>query len=176
MSEQESIVIRRYHRDALPSPQALEAFARLNLAWIERHFALEEHDREQLFEAATHIFAVDGQLFLAEAASGEIVGTCALTRSNAHSWELAKMCVAEAYGGQGIGQRLCEAALSWAKTTDAEKVWLESNSKLETAVRLYRRVGFVEVESRPSPYARANIWMECPLRASTPQTGLPPEF
>jgi putative acetyltransferase len=166
MSEQESIVIHRYHQDVPPSPQALEAFARLNLDWIERYFALEEHDREQLFEAAAHIFAGGGQLFLAEAASGEVVGTCALSRSDGNSWELAKMCVDGAYGGRGIGQRLCEAALSWAKTTDAEKVWLESNRKLEPAIRLYRRVGFVEVASRPSPYARADIWMDYPLRAS----------
>ena len=160
MSETEPIVIRRYHRDAPPTPAAAEAFARLNLAWIERNFAVEEHDREQLFQAATHIFAGGGQLFLAETQSGAIIGTCALAASGADEWELAKMTVADEYGGRGIGQRLCETALAWAKETGARLVWLESNRRLGTALRLYQRVGFREVAPRPTPYARADIWME----------------
>ena len=136
-----------------------EAFAALNRVWLERHFAVEPHDLEQLYDAETHILNGGGRIFLASA--GEtIVGTVALIASGTGSFEMAKMSVADSHKGQGIGRRLCDAALAWARSTGASYVWLESNRRLTPALGLYESVGFREVPLSPSPYARADIKME----------------
>jgi hypothetical protein len=47
----------------------------------------------------------------------------------------------------------------------ADRVYLESNTILEPAIRLYRKLGFDEFVGEPSPYARCNIQMVLDVRA-----------
>lgn len=143
-----------------------DAFARLNLAWIEQHFVVEPHDREQLHEPETWILPNGGQIFIA-LVGDEPVGTCALIASAPGEFEMAKMCVREDFQGQGIGRALGEHALRWAAEQGARRVWLESNRRLETAIALYRKLGFVELPAQETPYARCDIWMERLLTAAS---------
>ena len=81
--------------------------------------------------------------------------------------ELAKMAVAPAYQGHGVGETLARRAIAWARNDyRADMMFLETNSKLAGAIRLYERLGFVR---RPLPahseYARADVYMELALRA-----------
>ena len=41
--------------------------------------------------------------------------------------------------------------------------YLETNSILEPAVNLYRKLGFKDVAGGASPYCRCNVQMELPL-------------
>jgi putative acetyltransferase len=137
-----------------------EAFLNLNIAWISRYFQIEPHDEDQLREPESHILASGGQVWLAITEENEIVGTCALITTAPGEYELAKMSVADHCQGQGVGKRLCETAVDWARTAGAQRLWLESNRKLTPALRLYEKAGFREVPLVPSPYARADIRME----------------
>lgn len=139
-------------------------FKRLNMEWISRYFAVEPHDLEQLEQPDTYILPNGGQIILAKLGE-EIVGTIALVSDgpNARSYELAKMVVAPAAQGRGIGRQLGQAALEVARQAGATRVWLESNRVLSPAIALYRQLGFREVPGRPTPYSRANIWMEINL-------------
>lgn len=134
-------------------------FKRLNVAWISQLFQLEEHDIEQLDHPETHILPNGGHILLAQSA-GEIVGTAALIATGDNTYELAKMSVTPAFQGKGIGKLLAVAALDYARQAGARMVWLESNRKAKAALELYKRVGFVEVPLRPSPYTRADVCME----------------
>lgn len=147
------------------APEHGKAFADLNLTWIERYFVVEPHDREQLHDPQTHILAAGGAIFIALSAAGEVVATCALVAdaTDPGMYELAKMAVADDFQGQGIGRRIGEAAISWARARGASRIWLESNRRLAPALGLYRRLGFMEVPHIPSPYARSDIRMELPL-------------
>ncbi len=141
-------------------------FKRLNVEWISAMFQIEDHDVEQLDHPEMHILPNGGQIFLACRATGDragdIVGTVAMVSDNAEhsSYELAKMSVSPSAQGQGVGQKLAEAALDYARQMGAASVWLESNRKAAAAIRLYHRVGFREIPLRPSPYTRADICME----------------
>jgi GNAT superfamily N-acetyltransferase len=58
---------------------------------------------------------------------------------------------------------LSEAALSKARDAGAKKVILYSSTKLETAITLYRRLGFREIPV-DGPYQRSDIKMEIILK------------
>ena len=137
-------------------------FKRLNVAWISVLFTVEPHDLEQLDDPETHILPNDGAIFLARLHS-EIVGTVAMIATGNGEFELAKMSVTSAVQGRGTGEQLALAAIGYARSQNAHTVWLESNRKAEAALRLYKRVGFVEVPLRPSPYTRATVCMELKL-------------
>jgi orotate phosphoribosyltransferase len=71
----------------------------------------------------------------------------------------AMMHVAAAQGKK-IGWKLAQAIIDKARTLGAKKLYLESNTILEPAINLYRKLGFTEVVGRQSAYERANIKME----------------
>ena len=139
------------------------AFKRLNVEWIERHWQLEEADRQALDDPDEVIIARGGHIFLA-LDDGDVVGTCALLRVTDATYELAKMAVDARIRGKGIGAALGIAVIDKAQSLQAEQVYLESNTILEPAIRLYRKLGFEEFVGEPSPYERCNIQMVLDLR------------
>ena len=144
------------------APEYQPDFKRLNVAWISELFTVETHDLEQLDHPEDHILPNSGQILLARS-GGEIIGTAAMIATENNTFELAKMSVAPAFQGRGIGKLLAVAAIDYARQAGARLVWLESNRKAETALELYRRVGFAEVPLKPSPYTRADVCMELTL-------------
>ena len=141
------------------------AFRELNEAWIEKYFTIEEADRAVLEDPMDNILRPGGHIFMA--VSGEIaLGCCALLPMELGAFEVAKMAVAEHLRGQGIGRKLLEYAIAYAKKIGAERLYLETNRQLANAIHLYESVGFRHVSPDqviPSPYARANVFMEMKL-------------
>lgn len=137
------------------------AFLRLNEDWISKNFALEPHDREVLGDPRTHILDPGGQICIAEE-SGLPIGCCALVPIASGEFELAKMTVSEAARGRAIGRRLLEFTIAEARRMGARRIYLESNTKAAAAVHLYEQLGFHHLTAppQPSPYARANVFME----------------
>lgn len=154
------------------------AFRELNLAWIERWFAVEPRDRYELDEPEEHILDPGGAVFLAELTGdggpAEIVGACALMR-DADSFKLAKMAVAPAARGLGIGRALAHAVIDRARTLGATRVELYSNTVLVPAIALYRSLGFAEAPLPANDFRRANIRMVLPLETSPRGEGAPVE-
>lgn len=135
-------------------------FASLNYQWIERYFVVEEHDREILDHPMETIITPGGEVFFA-ISDGEAVGTCAMVRTNESMYELTKMAVAPASQGKGIANLLMRACIELARDKGAGRIFLETNSKLPTAISLYRKFGFVDTPLDPeSQYSRANVRME----------------
>ncbi len=143
-------------------PEYQPYFEQINVAWISEHFTVEAHDLEQLEHPEEHILPNGGQILLAQS-GGQIIGTVALIATENNTFELAKMAVVPAFQGQGIGKLLALVAIDYARQAGAQMVWLESNRKAKAALELYRRIGFVEVPLRPSPYTRADVCMELTL-------------
>lgn len=146
------------------TPAHAGAFCTLNETWIRQYFELEEADIRALHHPDEYILQKGGHILMAEQA-GVAVGTCALLKMDDphYDYELAKMVVSPAVQGQGIGKALMQAAMDLARQLGAKALYLESNRRLGPAIRLYHQVGFVEVEGRPSPYARCDIQMVCYL-------------
>ncbi|SOD92080.1 GNAT family N-acetyltransferase [Spirosoma fluviale] len=149
------------------SPGYQPDFKRLNIEWISRYFAVEPHDLEQLDHPDVHVLPNHGQIFFAKL-DDAIVGCVAMVNTGTpeqgvSEFELAKMAVSPTAQGKGIGKKLCLVAIDYARQLGVKTIWLESNRILTPALTMYESVGFREVPSIPTPYARADIRMEMVL-------------
>jgi GNAT superfamily N-acetyltransferase len=142
------------------------AFQSLNEEWILRYFGpLEPPDIATLTDPHGKILAHGGRIFFA-AQGDELIGCCGLIALAPGEFELAKMTVKESFRGSGIGRRLLETVISEARALGAHRLYLETNGKLQPAVRLYESVGFRHLPAErivPSAYSRANVYMELSL-------------
>lgn len=136
------------------------AFAALDKRWITEHFALEPQDLVVLYDPQHSIIDAGGQIFFA--LDGDVVlGTTAAVPCAPGVIELGKMAVAPDGQGRGIGQLLGQAVIAHARSSEAHLLFLLSNAKLSTALRLYERLGFVHVPLDHSHgYARAGVRVE----------------
>ena len=151
-----------------------DAFRALNEAWIARYFRLEEQDRIQLRDPEDDILGPGGQIVMAVAGE-ERIGCCALISVRPGVFEVAKMAVSESYRGHGIGRKLLEYTIAQAKALGARTLELASNKKLANAVHLYESVGFRHLPPEriePSPYARANVFMDLHLSPDEEISGI----
>jgi len=142
------------------------AFRELNEAWIAGNFVVEDKDWEVLNDPVGHIIAAGGVIFMAMQ-DGVAIGTCALLAMDAGEFEVAKMTVAEKCRGQGIGKKLLTHVIEYARGMGASRLYLETNSKLQSAIHVYESLGFRHLPAervKPSPYARADVYMELLLR------------
>jgi putative acetyltransferase len=138
------------------------AFQKLNEEWITRYFAIEPREAELLADPQGTILDRGGRIFLA-IRDGQPIGCCALLAIAPGEFEVAKMTVAESFRGSGIGRSLLEKVIAEARALGARRLYLETNQKLTPAIRLYESLGFRHLPPErivPSPYARANVYME----------------
>jgi DNA-binding MarR family transcriptional regulator/GNAT superfamily N-acetyltransferase len=146
------------------SPKYKEAFYKLNEEWITTYFKMEKPDRDALENPKGYILDKGGFIFVATL-NKEPVGVCALIkRDDLDSYELAKMAVSPKAQGKNIGFLLGQAVIAKAASLKAKSVFLESNTILKPAIRLYEKLGFKKVAGPPTPYERCNIQMELRLK------------
>ena len=141
------------------SPELGRHFYRLNAIWLERYFVLEPYDIEVM--SNPEAIVEHGGAVLFALLGDAVVGTCALKQHAPGEYELTKMAVDPAAQGVGIGRKLIEAAVAEFEQRGGRQLFLETNTRLESAIHLYERTGF---EHQPairegSPYDRANVYM-----------------
>lgn len=138
------------------------AFRRLNEEWITRYFKLEPTDEQSFAHPQTKILDPGGAIFFA-LQNSEPIGCCALIPIAPGEFEVAKMAVTPAARGLGLGRRVLQYTIDYARVVGATRLYLETSHVLTPAIRLYESLGFKHVpEERvaPSPYARADVYME----------------
>jgi len=139
------------------------AFYKLNEEWITNYFKMEQPDRDALENPQEYILDKGGFIFVATL-NDEPVGVCALIKRNdMNCYELAKMAVSPKAQGKHIGFMLGQAVIEKATSLKTERLFLESNTKLTPAIKLYEKLGFKKVDGGPTPYERCNIQMELHL-------------
>jgi putative acetyltransferase len=137
----------------------LQDFIRLNEEWISTYFKIEAVD----IELAANPYKVieNGGYIFSLVVNGSVVGACALFNSGDGVYELARMAVAPEHQGLGYGNALINTCIKKLKAIGASKVYLVSNTKLVSAIALYKKHGFeVTFEGAHPVYLRANIIME----------------
>lgn len=158
-SEDRNLTIREFQSGDETS------FRKLNEEWITRYFRIEPKDEEALLDPQSSILASGGRIFFA-VSEGQCIACCALVARGANEFEVAKMAVAPDHRGNGVGRKLLEAVIAAARASGTRRLYLETNRVLAPAIRLYQSIGFQHIPpSRvvPSPYARADIYMELTL-------------
>ncbi len=146
--------------DIIPFESSLrEHFYRLNAQWLEKHFRIEDLDRVMLGDPERYVLEPGGVIFFARHGDN-IIGTCALMHESPGVYELSKMGVDESYRGLGAGRLLLDACIAEFHRLDGQTLFLESNSVLTTALRMYEKAGFVKQPAvrAGSHYERADVY------------------
>jgi GNAT superfamily N-acetyltransferase len=144
------------------SPDLQPSFESINKEWVEKYFALEPFDIEQLQNPEEIILKKGGAILFAKEGD-QIIGTVGLTKTDELTYEMVKMAVIPQAQGKKVGQLLATSILDKAKSLGAKKVILYSNTKLEPALNLYRKFGFKETPPECGKYGRCDIKMEIEL-------------
>ena len=134
------------------------AFYDLNIAWLRKYFVVEPYDEQVLSDPEKHIIKKDGHVFFA-LSENKPVGTVALIHRDSLGYELSKMAVTPAYQGRGIGRRLIQHCIAFVASLSNNRLYLDSNRKLETAIGLYRKMGFEEI-----PLPETLLYDRCDIR------------
>lgn len=142
-------------------PQYKEAFKILNEEWIRTFFVMESGDYKLLDHPEEQILNKGGHIVFA-LLNGNAVGTCALVKANDKplTFELSKMAVSPEARGKKIGHLLGYALVEKAKELKAEKIFLETNSVLVPAIKLYEKLGFQHMPVTNPGYDRVDVQME----------------
>lgn len=135
-------------------------FIQFNTDWIKDNFEyLEEEDlhtfnhiEESLEKGAMIYFAIDNE---------NVLATC-MTKplGDDGTWEICKLGSNKNLPHKGAGSAVFEAAMNWAILHGARKLFILSNSKLETALHIYKKYGFREIKLDDYEYVRGDIAFE----------------
>ena len=146
-------------------PEHQPWFEKFNRDWIEKFFWMEPIDIEVLQHPDTNIIQKGGEIFMA-IYQKEMAGTVALKFVGPGVYEFTKMAVDEKFQGKKIGEMLAQVAIQHARQQKAKKIILYSSTKLNVAIGLYRKLGFVEIPL-DGFYKRSDIKMELNLTSQT---------
>lgn len=141
------------------NPKYKDAFIQFNKDWIIDNFGfLEKEDietfntiDEELGKGAMIFFAVEDDTPLA---------TCMARPMEGERWEICKLGANKHKAHKGCGSAVFKASIQWAKNHGAKKLFILSNSKLETAIHIYHKYGFKEIKLDNYEYERGDIAFE----------------
>lgn len=104
----------------------------------------------------------DGRLYLAYI-DGKLAGCVALRRFDDTHCELKRLFVRPEYRGIGLGKYLLDTIVTEAKTIGYRCMLLDTMPGLATAVVMYKRYGFQEIEKYYDNPVANTIYMKLPL-------------
>ena len=110
-------------------------------------------------------------------ADGRVVGSVGMRRVGDGEAELKRMYLLREWRGRGLGRRLLEHALGWAREQGLAGVRLDTTEGMASARALYESAGFVEYGTRTEVGerdSRCEILFRLDLRPSgtdIPRTG-----
>jgi RimJ/RimL family protein N-acetyltransferase len=154
-------------------PSDAEGLARLGAAvgsepegWLVTTNGWREVSDERRYLRAIRRYP-NAAVFVAEE-EGRIVGRLSIARdqhpASHHVADLGLM-VARSHRRRGIGTKLLQAALGWARGSEVRKLELHVFPHNVAAIRLYESFGFVQEGYRRGHYRRGNEYVDAILMA-----------
>ncbi|WP_262693698.1 bifunctional helix-turn-helix transcriptional regulator/GNAT family N-acetyltransferase [Kordiimonas aquimaris] len=137
-----------------------QAFHDLNMRWLNEYFEVEPLDTVLLSDPESTILNEGGEIFFA-VSNNAVHGTVAMKRKNTGVFELTKLAVDPDVQQGGMGKALCKKVIERFVARGGTTLFLETNTILAPALKLYEKLGFIEKPNPySSPYSRSNHYME----------------
>jgi GNAT superfamily N-acetyltransferase len=106
-----------------------------------------------------------GRLLVVRAGEG-LVGMAAIRPLDDDACELKRMYLQNSWRGHGLGRRLAVAAIEAAREAGYQVMRLDTLSRLEPALVLYRSMGFVEIPAFRVNPCEDVVYLELDLTAT----------
>ena len=104
-----------------------------------------------------------GLVMLVAEMEGQIVGIVHIRRymkpTERHAASFG-VSVAKIFRGRGIGTKLIEAMLAWAREKGLRRIELKTFSRNEKAIALYERLGFVKEGYHKMALFKQGVWVD----------------
>ena len=110
---------------------------------FKKYLDLQNYD-EELKHLENKYGMPQGRLYLLRC-DGAVAGCIALRRADEHHGELKRLYIKPAYRGKGLGRFLAERIIADAKQIGYRHVILDTLPFLESAIGMYKKMGFYEV-------------------------------
>ena len=112
---------------------------------FESYLQLQNYDQE-LSHLSDKYGPPDGRLYLLVTETGEAVGTGAIRPLEGGLWELKRLYIRPAFRGQGLAERTVRRLIADARSMGCRRMVLDTFPFLAGAIRLYKKLGFREIE------------------------------
>jgi molybdenum cofactor guanylyltransferase len=96
-------------------------------------------------------------------AGEEVVGSVALRRISATDVELKRMYLRPRVRGRGVGRKLLQVAIAWAREHRIGRIALDTTEEMVAARRLYEANGFVQVDGASPRQGQSRLLYELRL-------------
>jgi putative acetyltransferase len=115
-------------------------------------------------DALYELFRRERSVYYVAETDGKLVGGAGIFPTEglpAGTCELVKMYLLPEARGTGLGKRLIEMSLSYAKEAGFENVYLESMPELQRALKVYEKFGFEYLKGPlgDSGHTGCSLWM-----------------
>ncbi len=135
------------HIDREPSVEDVRVLIREYAASLSFDLGFQDFERE--LAALPGPYAPPTGGVLVASVDGELAGCVAVRTLEPGTAELKRLYVRPSHRGLGLGRLLTEAAIALARELGHARLRLDTTPEMSTAQRLYRELGFREIE----PYA-----------------------
>ena len=99
----------------------------------------------------------DGRLLLVEV-DGEIAGTISFRKIREDAGEIKRMYVKPKFRGKKFGNLMIEKVISISEENGFSKLFLDTSLFMSSAVSLYKKYGFKEIDSYPECIVSKELW------------------
>jgi len=148
------------------TPELRPVFAELWVPWLKSMTGRDPEPEDLVAVADPEPFYVrnGGAVFYALSGATPI-GVVAVKNLTGGVYEFCKLVVRDEARGLGVGKALVETCIAFAQQQRARLLMLQSFRRLEVALGMYERMGFVPMTAPPEMLvlARTEIVMGMPL-------------
>lgn len=145
--------------EELASKADAERFKALNMRWLNQWFEGQVYPQDyQMLNEPFQEMAC-GAIIKVARFRNQVIGCYLLKSPEGGDMELCKLAVDDGFIRLGVGERLMQDAIKEALRLSIKRLTLETHSSLKPAIALYRRLGFVAVDTQAFSVPRADTKM-----------------
>ena len=104
----------------------------------------ENGELSDIDEYETHYLEKQG-IFLVATDRDQVIGSGAIQKISEGVCELRRLWLLKEYQGKGLGYRIFQELIEYARENEYKRMWLETDYEQKRAIGFYERIGFYRI-------------------------------